>query len=510
MPIDDRTTNRSYQLPNASNLLAEDVARLRTALAEIDADIYARYTKTEVDALIASLVNAAPSALNTLQELAAALGNDPNFAATITTVLGQKANSTDVYTKTQSDARYVQGQVQVEMLFIATANQSVFTLSTPVINKPSALVSVDGVVQPTSEYSINMAGTQLTLSEGVPAGTNVRILVLGVSSEGAPADDSVTTVKMRNDAITMAKIAFDGGSLSGNRNAIINGSFSQWQEGTTFASPANNAYVADQWQVVYNGAGATRTITREAALGQTGLPGEGGHFLRFNQSVAGSSAAFNNLQQPIEYATTFAGGKATLSFYAKANAAISLPGLFLAQCFGTGGSPSSTVFVDLASGVVIGTAWQRYEFTVELPSVNSKTFGTNEDDYLIVGWSLPVNATFTFDLALAQLEQGDTATPFERRPSGMELMLCQRYYQQGYIGVDVFEEANGLNRIIAPFKVTMRTSPTIVQDAVDTIQFTSTVHTSSITPNDFFAGRTKNGVTGKGTWRNFYKATARL
>jgi hypothetical protein len=39
MPIDDRTTNRSYQLPNAGNLLAEDVVRLRAALAAIDADM---------------------------------------------------------------------------------------------------------------------------------------------------------------------------------------------------------------------------------------------------------------------------------------------------------------------------------------------------------------------------------------------------------------------------------------------------------------------------------------
>lgn len=40
-------------------------------------------------AAIAALVNSSPAALDTLNELAAALGNDPNFAATITTALGQ-------------------------------------------------------------------------------------------------------------------------------------------------------------------------------------------------------------------------------------------------------------------------------------------------------------------------------------------------------------------------------------------------------------------------------------
>jgi hypothetical protein len=98
MPIDDRTTNRSYQLPNAGNLLAEDVVRLRAALAAIDADVFARYTKLEVDQLISNLINGAPGALNTLDELAAALGDDANYAATITSALANR------YTKAEANA----------------------------------------------------------------------------------------------------------------------------------------------------------------------------------------------------------------------------------------------------------------------------------------------------------------------------------------------------------------------------------------------------------------------
>ena len=43
---------------------------------------------TAVDARVQQVVGAAPAALDTLQELAAALGNDPNYAATITSQLG--------------------------------------------------------------------------------------------------------------------------------------------------------------------------------------------------------------------------------------------------------------------------------------------------------------------------------------------------------------------------------------------------------------------------------------
>jgi len=243
MSIDDRTTNRSYKLPNVSNFLADDVVRLRDALAAIDADIYARYTKLEVDQLITNLINGAPGALDTLNELADALGDDANFAATVAAQLALKADASNVYSKAESDARYVQGSTQAEMVFIATANQSVFTLATAVINKPSALVTVDGVVQPTSEYSLNMPGTQLTLSEGVPAGTVVRVLALGVASAGAPADDTVTTPKLRDGALAatpsgLAKMA--DGFFTATAEALA-----KFADGFLAASAAGRAKMAD-------------------------------------------------------------------------------------------------------------------------------------------------------------------------------------------------------------------------------------------------------------------------
>ncbi len=45
-----------------------------------------------VDDAIANIVQSAPDTLDTLNELAAALGNDPNFATTITTLLGNKVD----------------------------------------------------------------------------------------------------------------------------------------------------------------------------------------------------------------------------------------------------------------------------------------------------------------------------------------------------------------------------------------------------------------------------------
>jgi hypothetical protein len=48
-----------------------------------------------VDGRVASLVDSAPETLNTLNELASALGDDPNFATTIATEIGKKVDKVD-------------------------------------------------------------------------------------------------------------------------------------------------------------------------------------------------------------------------------------------------------------------------------------------------------------------------------------------------------------------------------------------------------------------------------
>lgn len=62
-------------------------------ITETDAD--GKYaTPALVDSKVAALVNSAPATLDTLKELADALGNDANFSTTITTKLGEKVDKT--------------------------------------------------------------------------------------------------------------------------------------------------------------------------------------------------------------------------------------------------------------------------------------------------------------------------------------------------------------------------------------------------------------------------------
>lgn len=60
-------------------------------------------TQQDVDAAISAVVNASPAALDTLKELADALGNDPNFATTIATQLGNKLDASAITIMTNAD-----------------------------------------------------------------------------------------------------------------------------------------------------------------------------------------------------------------------------------------------------------------------------------------------------------------------------------------------------------------------------------------------------------------------
>lgn len=79
-------------LANVDNTsdLNKPVSTAQQSALDLKADQATTYTKVEVDSNIANLVDTAPATLDTLNELAAALGDDANFAATTSSALGEK------------------------------------------------------------------------------------------------------------------------------------------------------------------------------------------------------------------------------------------------------------------------------------------------------------------------------------------------------------------------------------------------------------------------------------
>ena len=60
-------------------------------------------TEAQVNAIVEAVIGSAPDALDTLEELSKALGEDPNFATTITTELAKKVDESDLNAITNAE-----------------------------------------------------------------------------------------------------------------------------------------------------------------------------------------------------------------------------------------------------------------------------------------------------------------------------------------------------------------------------------------------------------------------
>lgn len=120
--ITDGTTNKAYTALEKTKLAG--VAYGATANRP-DTD-----TDTAITAAINGLINGAPGALDTLKELADALADDANYAATITTALAGKTSPTDVDAKIATQAASVAATyVSLSQALIAWTLTQAFTVT---------------------------------------------------------------------------------------------------------------------------------------------------------------------------------------------------------------------------------------------------------------------------------------------------------------------------------------------------------------------------------------------
>ena len=272
------------------------------------------------------------------------------------------------------------------------------------------------------------------------------------------------------DQVQVANL--NGGPLAGFRNRIINGNFNIWQRGTSFTG---SEYGADRW--IHSRVGTTHTATRQPfTLGQTDVPGEPTYYCRtVVSSVAGAS---NNsyLVQFIEDVRTFAGQQITVSFWAKVDATKNIAvDFFQFFDFATGGSAPVTNIG--TTKISIGTSWQKVTIAVDVPSISGKTIGSSGKSYLACRIWFDAGSNFafqtdslgqqsgTFEIAQVQIEPGPVATPFEQRPIGTELALCQRYFEAGSTRIAMYASSGGAHPANSIFYSPKRVNPTMSASA---------------------------------------------
>jgi hypothetical protein len=239
------------------------------------------------------------------------------------------------------------------------------------------------------------------------------------------------------------------------KNKLMNGNLDIWQR--TQPSTLTNAlsYVADRF-MSYPGAGGTATIARKTFdLGQTIVPDNPSYYYEHTQAATSTDPPW--MLQWVEGVIHSSGKTMTLSFWAKADKAITANIEFRQtwdSSMGVNGWTNSSL-----TPVSLTTSWQKYQVTYTYPSLSGKTLGINNYYGFVI--FLPASTTFTFDLANVQLEEGSIATSFEHRPIGLEVMMCQRYFERP-VGRILGTMPTGYSGYLTwQYKVLKRTIPTV-------------------------------------------------
>lgn len=250
-------------------------------------------------------------------------------------------------------------------------------------------------------------------------------LVDNTSDLDKPVSTAVQTaldLKAPLDSASLVNPTINGiaqSGYSGFKNYLINGRFNVWKRGESFNIPAlGYAYISDRWFILNNTDQEVNISKADMSpLGLEPIPR-----VRIAFTVAPTRGSVY-VAQRMELMQELSTKTVTAQFLHSSIENISFNGYFT-QYFGSGGSYTvvTTQPSDTSSG---GLTVKKYVKTVTLPSVKDKIIGSGYyTEYTI---ALPIRSTNPFSIAQVQIEEGLVATPFENRPIGLELSLCQRY-----------------------------------------------------------------------------------
>ena len=219
-----------------------------SVISGLQAALDAKTTETYVNAAVAAIVDSSPAALNTLNELAAALGDDANFSTTTATALGLRVakdsatgaasmptgttaqrptgalgmfrhNTTLNQFEGYNDGAWgaLAGGDEVSFVtyeYIATAGQTTFSGAdsnslTLAYTAANIIVSYGGQDLPHSDYTATN-GTSVVLDDGAVVGEIVRI----VAFTAFTVADTYTQAQI--DSKDATKLPLAGGTMTGD------------------------------------------------------------------------------------------------------------------------------------------------------------------------------------------------------------------------------------------------------------------------------------------------------
>jgi hypothetical protein len=336
---------------------------------------------------------------------------------------------------------------------------------------PRFLTFADAVTLTNSSTLVLPGGANITTAAG-----DSLIVIPGATLGTA---DKWVVVAYQKAAVVPGYVDMPGGF--GFRNRIINGDMRIDQRNNGAAVANSSGYSVDRWSDSLAGSG--RYTAQQSTTAPSGFTNSFQHTV--TTAVTPSASDTYQIFQSIEgYNTadlgfgTASAQAVTVSFWVRS----SVTGLYAISLNGGGGRSYVATY-----SIAAANTWEHK--TATIPGDTSGTWLTNNGIGITlifdlgsgsnqnttagawqaggfrrtsgcVNWISTSGATFF--ITGVQLEAGSVATPFERRPYGAELALCERYYHTNGANSYVAQSA-AWNAYVFPQK--MRATPSLTLTA---------------------------------------------
>jgi hypothetical protein len=136
-------------------------------------------------------------------------------------------------------------------------------------------------------------------------------------------------------------------------------------------------------------------------------PGNPRYALNLQCTVSDSGDAYKYLTVRFPNVNSFSGQTLTFSFSIQSNTGgTQSANVVYNEFFGTGGSPTAEIST-IVQAITIPVSYTTFNIPITFASTSGYIMGTNDDDYIEVGFSFPTNATFNIALTDVVLTPGN-------------------------------------------------------------------------------------------------------
>jgi hypothetical protein len=380
--------------------------------------------------------------------------------ATYVSYAGTTANTNPVILDSRGEADVWLDNALYKLALYDADNALIWTVDN--ISSVNSGIFTGPVSGTTGTFSGALTAASGTFSGNVSAGGNVSGVdgtftgaVSGATGAFSGAISGTTGTFTGN----IQSASQNGSCLAGLRNRLINGNFyaDQRNDGAsqTITAGAALAYTVDRFYAYCTGA----NVTGQRVAGTA----PNAYLYRFTGAASTTKIGFAQRIENLN-CQDLAGQTATLSIDLSNSLLTTVTWTAwyasTANTFGTLAAPTRT---QIATGTfTVTSTLTRYNTNINIPSAATTC--------IEIELSVGAQISGTWNIGNWQLEVGPVATPFEQRPIGMELALCQ-WYLPAYaynmsgtscyepIGVGQFDNATALFAY-CKFPVTTRVPPT--------------------------------------------------